>query len=97
MNDEMTPELFHQKFPTARINRRRLVDWACPDCGSRGPFDIPVQAWAPLSESKLGRPYGPEDVGGRTMLCSACSTIVPRTKIEGLDAYLQSLAAAAPL
>jgi hypothetical protein len=43
MSTKVTPELFHQKS-YARINCRGLTDWACPACGSRGPFDIAVQA-----------------------------------------------------
>lgn len=97
MPQDLTPELFHEKFPTAPINCGRLLDWACPECGSRGPFDLAVQAWAPLSDSGFGKPFDLEDLWGRTMFCPGCHCTVPRTVIEGLDAYLRSLADAAPL
>ena len=46
----MTPKEFIAKFPNAERNCNCLTDIACPECGSRGRFDIEIKTTAKFGD-----------------------------------------------
>jgi hypothetical protein len=89
----MTPEQFHEKFPTVmEINKGCVKNYACPHCGSRGPFSIKVVAFVELADDVgFSLPYQLEETDAPA-LCLDCDSEDPCLIIDGLDEFLAKLA-----
>jgi len=92
----MTPEEFHAKFPDMdEINVGCTVDYACPHCGSRGPFFVEVRDFVELSdEGGYSVPYQLEETFAPNTECMDCKYVGGNFIVEGLDDYLAKLSEA---
>ena len=90
---EMTPEQFHKKFPEVDgINVHCTVDYACPKCGSRGPFYVEVSARVELSdEDGYSTPDELQETFKPNTECCRCCHVGGGFIIHGLDEFLSRL------
>jgi hypothetical protein len=93
---KVTPEQFHEKFPEVdEINTYGAIDYACPDCGSRGPFSVEVTDFVWLTdECGFGRARQLTETGAPNTMCEKCEFVGSGFIINGLDDYLTKLSEA---
>ena len=88
----MTAEAFLQKYPKTKPNRNSLEDIACPDCGSRGGFEMEVKTTMFVSDE--GTDTCSADVeweGYSWTKCDRCgkASVLDYFTVEGLDQLIE--------
>ena len=88
----MTAKQFMRKFPTVReINENTLVDFACPECGSRGRFEITATSTFTMDDHGADGYSDIEWDDDSSCSCRACGHggTVKDFEVKGLDEALE--------